>query len=258
MRHILNRRRPSPAMAVAFIALLAALSGTAVALPGKNTVDSGDLKKNSVTSPDIAKGAVKTADIARNAVTGAKVRNNSLSGNDVNESTLGKVPSATNADNAANAANAANAVNAANANRAATAGAVDGRTPFLIKLGAGQTQTIASHGPISIVAECLSTGGNDIVRLLGASTQDGAVLLGADIRNGSAGNTLDPADPADDRELLRTQVADGTTTVTLNIDRGFVMAPDGRTLNVDGETTALGLNYAGADCITSGVVNTVG
>jgi hypothetical protein len=61
-------RRPSPAMAVAFIALLAALSGTAVALPSKNTVDSGDLKR----------GAVKRADIARNAVNSAKVKNGSL------------------------------------------------------------------------------------------------------------------------------------------------------------------------------------
>jgi hypothetical protein len=61
-------RRPSPAMAVAFIALLAALSGTAVALPGKNTVDSGDIKR----------GAVKRADIANNAVNSAKVANNSL------------------------------------------------------------------------------------------------------------------------------------------------------------------------------------
>jgi hypothetical protein len=60
--------RPSPAMVVAFIALLAALSGTAVALPGKNTVDSGDIRK----------GAVKRGDIARNAVNSAKVRNGSL------------------------------------------------------------------------------------------------------------------------------------------------------------------------------------
>lgn len=87
-------------MAVAFVALLAALSGTAIALPGKNTVDSGDIKK----------GAVKRADIARNAVTGVKIkngavgsrdaRNNSLTGNDINESTLGQVPSASSAGNA--------------------------------------------------------------------------------------------------------------------------------------------------------------
>ena len=48
-------RRPSPAMAVAFVALLAALSGTAIALPGTNSVDSGDIKNSTVQSKDIAR-----------------------------------------------------------------------------------------------------------------------------------------------------------------------------------------------------------
>jgi hypothetical protein len=106
MSDFLSRRRPSPAMAVAFVALLAALSGTAIALPGKNTVDSGDIKK----------GAVKRSDIGRNAVTGSKIkngavgsrdaRNNSLTGTDINESTLGEVPSANTANTANSAGNA--------------------------------------------------------------------------------------------------------------------------------------------------------
>jgi len=61
-------RRPSPAMVVAFVALLAALSGTAVALPGKNTVDSGDIKKANV----------KTSDIAKNAVISGKIKDGAL------------------------------------------------------------------------------------------------------------------------------------------------------------------------------------
>jgi hypothetical protein len=103
--------RPSPAMVVAFIALLAALSGTAVALPGKNTVDSGDLKKNAVKTRDIARNAVTTPKIRNGAVNSRKVRNNSLTGTDINESTLGQVPSA----NAANTANTANTATTANA-----------------------------------------------------------------------------------------------------------------------------------------------
>jgi hypothetical protein len=117
-------RRPSPAMAVAFIALLAALSGTAVALPGKNTVDSGDLKRNSVKAADIARNAVTGPKIRNGAVTAAKVRNNSLTGADINESTLGQVPSANTANTAnhANTANTANHANTANtANHANTA-----------------------------------------------------------------------------------------------------------------------------------------
>ena len=78
MRRFLGSRRPSPALVVAFLALLAALSGTSIALPGKNTVDSGDIKN----------GQVKGKDIGGNAVTGAKVKTGSLTGADVKDESL--------------------------------------------------------------------------------------------------------------------------------------------------------------------------
>jgi hypothetical protein len=108
-------RRPSPAMAVAFIALLAALSGTAVALPGKNTVDSGDIRKGAVKRGDIARNAVNGGKVQNGSLTGADARNDSLTGTDVQESSLGTVPSANAATNAQSATNATNAQNAANA-----------------------------------------------------------------------------------------------------------------------------------------------
>ena len=73
--------RPSPALIVAIIALIAALAGGAVALPGKNKVDKNDIK--------------------RNAVKGKQVKDNALTGADVDESTLGQVPSAARAGTAA-------------------------------------------------------------------------------------------------------------------------------------------------------------
>jgi hypothetical protein len=88
--------RPSPAMIVAFVALVVALGGTsyaAIALP-----------KNSVGPKQIKKGAVKKAKIARNAVDGSKVRNGSLTGDDLRLATLGTVPSAARADTAGSAA----------------------------------------------------------------------------------------------------------------------------------------------------------
>jgi hypothetical protein len=89
-------RAPSPAMAVAFVALLLGLCGGAIALPGRNSV--------------------KANDIAKNAVTGKKVKNNSLTGADVVESKLGTVPSATTAGSAdtAGSANTANTASTAN------------------------------------------------------------------------------------------------------------------------------------------------
>jgi hypothetical protein len=44
----MSSRRPSPARLVAAIALVAALGGSAVALPGKNNVDKNDLQKKVV------------------------------------------------------------------------------------------------------------------------------------------------------------------------------------------------------------------
>lgn len=70
---ILNRL-PSPALVVASVALVAALGGTAVALPGKGGVDQNDIRRgavgaktikpNAVGSDKIADGAVGTADLA--------------------------------------------------------------------------------------------------------------------------------------------------------------------------------------------------
>jgi hypothetical protein len=85
--------RPSPAMIVAIIALFAALSGTAFAALGKNTVGSKQLKQKAVT----------TGKIANNAVTSVKVAKGSLTGEDINVNALGTVPNATNASQAGNA-----------------------------------------------------------------------------------------------------------------------------------------------------------
>jgi hypothetical protein len=251
MRRFLSTR-PSASMVVAFVALLAALSGTAVALPGKNTVDSADIKK----------GAVKSADLGRNAVTSSKVQSNTLTGSDVNESTFRKVPSATSADtatNATNSTNATNASNAANANRAATAGGVDGRIPFLVKLSAGESKTIATNGAVSLVVECLTGAGNDRVRILAATTQNGAALHGdTNSYSGAPGDTLDVLTPPDGRQMAENNSADGTPNVSWQNDQGWVMAPDGKTLGIDGDSTPLGLNFAGAECVVSGVVNASG
>ena len=117
--------RPSPALIVAMIALVAALAGSAVALPGKSQVDKNDIKKN--------------------AVKGKQVKNDSLTGDDVNEATLGQVPSA---------ATAASADSAGTANSAA---ALDGLTripPTSIADNAGETP-LATVGAFTIALACI-------------------------------------------------------------------------------------------------------
>ncbi|HEX6115894.1 MAG TPA: hypothetical protein VFY99_02260 [Solirubrobacterales bacterium] len=80
------------------VAVFIALGGTAAALPGKNKVDSGDIKKGqvkvsdlaggSVTEPKLADGAVTNPKLAPGAVDGSKVAADAITGADVNEGTL--------------------------------------------------------------------------------------------------------------------------------------------------------------------------
>ncbi len=96
-------RRPSPSMVVALIALICALTGTAWAALGKNSVGTKQLKSSAVT----------TAKIKKEAVTSKKVKKHSLTGKNIDLTKLGTVPSATTAVNANNAAHADSASTAA-------------------------------------------------------------------------------------------------------------------------------------------------
>jgi hypothetical protein len=69
-------RRPSPGTVLGLIALIVALAGTAVALPGKKSIDKNDLRANVVKSKHVAPDAIK--------------------GVDVNEGSLASVPTAAN------------------------------------------------------------------------------------------------------------------------------------------------------------------
>jgi hypothetical protein len=100
--------RPSHATVVAYLALFVAIGGTAVALPGKNTVDSGDivrgqvrssdLQDNGVRSRDVRDDELRSEDVLDEGLTGDDVAPNSLAGGDIAEGSLGTVPSAEEAD----------------------------------------------------------------------------------------------------------------------------------------------------------------
>jgi hypothetical protein len=90
------RKRLTYANVMSSIAVFLILGGAtafAAAKLGKNTVGTKQLKNNAVTTKKIKNGAVTTAKLKDGAVTGAKI----------NLGTLGKVPSAANADHAVTA-----------------------------------------------------------------------------------------------------------------------------------------------------------
>ncbi|MGH2985937.1 MAG: hypothetical protein ACRDLO_04525 [Solirubrobacterales bacterium] len=66
-------RRHLQSHIVAYIALFVALSGSALALPGRNSVKSNDIKRAAVKGRAIAEGAVKKAKLRDAAVTAPKL-----------------------------------------------------------------------------------------------------------------------------------------------------------------------------------------
>jgi hypothetical protein len=147
-----SSKRPSPALVVSIVALIVALGGSAYAA---SKIGTGQIKNNAVTAAKIRARAITTAKLRNGAVTGAKVR----------ESTLGAVPSATNAQNAVSAQSALSATSAQNAVDAESAQSAVNATNFsryftsgLRRASAGETIALASVGPFTFSGECLENG----------------------------------------------------------------------------------------------------
>ena len=94
------RSRLTYANVVATLALFLALGGgtTAMALQGRNTVDSGDIINQQVKSPDLENAGVRSVDVLNGSLAGIDVAPKTLTGGHIDESTLGTVPTAGNAD----------------------------------------------------------------------------------------------------------------------------------------------------------------
>ena len=80
--------RPSPAMIIACLALLLALTGSAIA---------AGVAKNSVRSAQIVDGTVRTVDLRDSAVNSAKVADDSLAATDLAPDSVGNSEIAENA-----------------------------------------------------------------------------------------------------------------------------------------------------------------
>jgi hypothetical protein len=93
-----RRFRPSPSMAVAFLALVVALGGTSYAVTR--------LPANSVGSKQLKAGAVARVDLKDDSVNGAKVAKDTLTGADISEASLAQVSAALTAGSAGTASHA--------------------------------------------------------------------------------------------------------------------------------------------------------
>jgi hypothetical protein len=214
------RKRVTYANVMSSIAVFLILGG-ATAIAAKK-IGTNQLKAGAVTKAKLHKNAVTTGKIKKNAVTGAKV----------NEATLGTVPSAA---------------------------SLVGQTPFFIRLGFGGSQLIATNGSVSLTANCVQEAGEDVARILMATSQNGAVADASNDYDGEEpANFLNIGTPESERVFVQNSVGSGLTDVENDIDEGFVLGPDGKMLTANGEGIALGLNYGGAGCVIAGVINSVG
>jgi len=154
------RRRPSPALVIAIIALFVSLGGVSYGF-ATGSIDSREIKNNDVRTRDLRNNDIRTRDLRNNDVRGRDIRNstvqgrdvalNTLTGDDINESRLGNVPSATTADSATQATTAGNAQS------------LNGLRMVPIKHRSGNVtgQTILDAGGLQLVVSC--AGGNEEV-----------------------------------------------------------------------------------------------
>ena len=120
-----------------------------------NTIKSGDVRNNTLRTFDIRNNEVRGFDIRNSSLQGGDIAFNTLTGADINEASLGKVPSAAQADTAAAVA------------------PLKTIAPTTVAEGAAPV-TLVSHGPLPLTAACVDSGGSTAAQLRVQSTEDGS------------------------------------------------------------------------------------
>lgn len=233
----LGGRRPSPALVISIVALVAALGGTAWAA---HKVGSGEIKAGAITAAKIKREAVTTAKLGSGAVVGAKIAPNSVTGAQIDESSLATVPDA---DHTATANRAASA---ATADRAATAAGFDryASSPIVTAAIGGET-TIMQRGPFTFVGHCANGGGGAAEASVTASTSE----AGATFSNPEGSHSHADFDPGEENPVGPPIASiDGATNDNTggNSADFTALSSDGQ-IRLSGEAFAA-VNYFGAPC----------
>jgi hypothetical protein len=206
------RRRPSPALVIACIALFVSLSGVSYGV-ATGFIDSREIRNNSITTKDVRNNTLRTFDIRNNEVRGFDIRNstiqgrdvafNTLTGADITESSLGQVPSAAAADNAS-------AVTVLKTVAPTTV--AEGAVPV----------TLAAHGPLTLTAACEADGVNTRARLYVQTTE----------ANSAGGGEIDnPTIAPSDGPVVLASLSDLPAAPRSVDDRAvFASAPSGKSL----------------------------
>jgi hypothetical protein len=218
------RRRPSPAMIVALIALFVSLSGVSYGV-ATGFIDSREIKNNEIRSIDIRNNEVRTRDLRNNEVRGIDIRNstvqgrdialNTVTGEDVKEDTLQKVPSALLADSATSADSVSSLKIIA---------------PTTVAEGASAV-ALATHGPLTVYGECLTPG--PMARVTVSTTEDNSAAAGTSrIGTNDAGFQEADLDVIDGRvKVIENSGGMAVRVYAVGVVSGF--APSGKAFSGD-------------------------
>jgi hypothetical protein len=213
MKRIL-RRRPSPAVAVSFVALFVALGGSAYAL----TITGANIKTNSVTGTDLRD------------IKGGDIRNYSITGKDIKKDGLGRVPIKE------ERLDASKLGKVKNAGEADSVAGVASRRFDAFTLDTNGTRELLRQGPLVLTARCRIQGGDQVAEVTVQTSQNGAAVDG--IQNDPQLNVGETA------QLARASAPLGTPA--------FEQAGDGTAIAQDG-TEIIGQElYTGTSVIGQG------
>jgi len=184
-------RRQAPALVVAGLALVAALSGTVYAA-GK--MNGRTIKVKSLPGNRLAPNSVPGNRLKPGALRGNLLAPGSITGVQIDASTLGQVPSAVHAETADSARDAETALQAANAENARTvngyeAGCKSGTRPFAGACWQSSPSDSALNAPAAAAA-CANLGGElpDALSLVAFAQQSGLPLAEGDEWSGDLTN----------------------------------------------------------------------
>jgi hypothetical protein len=146
----LLRKRPTPAMIVALLALFVALGGSSYAAV-KIKIGARDIKTAAVGTRAVANNSIRSGDIRNATITGADVLDDTLTNADIDNSSL-SAATAKNADTAAQAGHATSATSATTATNAGNADKLDGLDSSDFTRPVCTSQTGALKGSVTIAA----------------------------------------------------------------------------------------------------------
>lgn len=219
--------RPSPALVVAVVALVAALGGTAVA---------AQLNGNLLRPKSVGGGKLRQFTgglLKKQSFGGGKIKPDTLTGFQIKEETLSTVPSAR---------------------------SVAGDARYNVKLGFGGAQQLATVGGLTLTAQCIQNttdsegqAGRDVARVLVSVGEGSAVFRGsAGSKDGGAGGLLTPATPEGERVAIEYSVPTGGSAYLAGGNvTAYTQAGGGLVAPADGGGAAI--NLFGAACTLHGV-----